>query len=309
VLTDEFLAIAKRVSNWGRWGDDDELGTVNLIDAAAVQRGAAAVRTGARFSLAVRLDQRSPQIGGVPGRVNPLRTMIAINSQFAGTPDGFCTSDDVVTMGLQAATHWDALAHVSYSGQIYNGFPATSITAEAGAAKCGIARITSLTTRGVLLDVARALGVDRLDPGYGITATDLDAAVALAAVELQPGDALLVRTGFIQLFKSRDREGYAGGAQPGLTMRTAEWFRDRDVAAVATDTFTFEVWPCEDEQLLLPVHLLHLRDMGLLQGQNFYLEALAADCASDGIYEFLLEASPLPFTGGCGSPVNPVAVK
>src|SRR5438046_10721789 len=100
--------------------------------------------------------------------------MIAINSQFAGTPDGFCTSDDVVTMGLQAATHWDALAHVSYSGQLYNGFAASSVT-EAGAARCGIARVESLTTRGVLLDVARARGVDRLDPGYGITPEDLDA--------------------------------------------------------------------------------------------------------------------------------------
>ena len=309
MLTDEFLEIAKRVSNWGRWGDDDELGTINLIDAGAVRRGAAAVRTGKRLSLAVRLDQRSPQIGGVPGRVNPLRTMIAINSQFAGTPDGFCTNDDVVTMGLQAATHWDALAHVSYSGQIYNGFPAATVTAEAGATKCGIARVTSLTTRGILLDVARARGVERLDPGYGVTVADLDAAVAQAGVEPQSGDAVLVRTGFIQVFKARDREGYAGGDQPGLTMRTAEWFRARDVAAVATDTFTFEVWPCEDPNLLLPLHLLHLRDMGLLQGQNFDLEALAADCADDGSYEFLLEASPLPFTGGCGSPVNPVAVK
>jgi kynurenine formamidase len=267
------------------------------------------VRSGTRFSLALRLDQRGPQIGGVPGRVNPLRTMIAINSQFAGTPDGFCTSDDVVTMGLQAATHWDALAHVSYSGRLYNGFPASSITAEAGAANCAISRVTSLTTHGVLLDIARARGVERLDPGYGVTCDDLDAALAQAGVDLAPGDAVLVRTGFIQLFKARDRQGYAGGDQPGLTMRTAEWFHDRDVAAVATDTFTFEVWPCEDERMLLPVHLLHLRDMGMLQGQNFDLEALSADCANDGTYEFLLEASPLPFTGGCGSPVNPVAVK
>ena len=309
MLTDEFLAIATRVSNWGRWGDDDELGTINLIDEAAVRRGAAAVKTGTRFSLAVRLDQHSPQIGGVPGRVNPLRTMIAINSQFAGTPDGFCTSDDVVTMGLQAATHWDALAHVSYSGQIYNGFLASSVTAEAGASKCGIHRVTSLTTRGVLLDVATALKTERLDAGYGITTDDLDVALELAGVRLEPGDAVLVRTGFIQLFTARDRQGYAGGDQPGLTMRTAEWFHDRDVAAVATDTFTFEVWPCEDERMLLPLHLLHLRDMGLLQGQNFDLEALAAACAADGSYDFLLEASPLPFTGGCGSPVNPVAVK
>lgn len=309
MLTPQFLDIATQVSNWGRWGDDDELGTLNLIDAAAVHRGAACVRTGERFSLAVRLDQHSPQIGSVHGRVNPLRTMVAINSQFAGTPDGFCTNDDVVTMGLQAATHWDALAHVSYSGLLYNGHPASSVTAETGAAKCGIARVKTLTTRGVLLDVARARGVDALDPGYGITNDDLDAALQLAGVELQAGDAVLVRTGFIQRFKTRDRHGYAGGDQPGLTMRTALWFREHDVAAVATDTFTFEVWPCEDAAMLLPLHLLHLRDMGLTQGQNFDLEALAESCAADGVYEFFLDASPLPFTGGCGSPVNPVAVK
>lgn len=305
----EFVDLAQQVSNWGRWGEHDELGTLNLIDDAAVRRGAAAVRTGKRLSLAIRLDQFSPQIGGVPGRVNPLRTMIAVNAQFAGTPDGFCTSDDVVTMGLQAATHWDALAHVSYSGRIYNGFPADTITAEKGATKCAIDRVSCLTTRGVLLDVARALGRDPLEPGYGVTPADLDAALELADVALEPGDAVLVRTGFIQRFKARDRQGYAGGDQPGLTMRTSLWFREHDVAAVATDTFTFEVWPCEDPTLLLPVHLLNLRDMGLLQGQNFDLEALSADCAADGVYQFLLEASPLPFTGGCGSPVNPVAVK
>src|SRR5205814_3564196 len=143
-------------------------------DAAAVQRGAAAVRTGKRFSLPVRLDQRSPQVGGVPGRVNPLRTMIAINSQFAGTPDGFCTSDDVVTMGLQAATHWDALAHVSYGGSLYNGFPASSVT-EDGAAHCGIDKAGAIVTRGVLLDVARARGVDRVEGGVAIGADDLEA--------------------------------------------------------------------------------------------------------------------------------------
>lgn len=308
MLSPEFVDVAKRVSNWGRWGDDDELGTLNLIDDAAVRRGAACVRTGKRFSLALRLDQRGPQVGGIPGRINPLRTMIAINSEFVGTPDGFCTSDDVVTMGLQAATHWDGLAHVSYSGQIYNGYDASTITVD-GASKCGIARVASLTSRGVLLDVARALGTDRLDPGYPIRVADLDLALAQSGVDLVAGDVLLVRTGFMQLFKARDREGYAAGHQPGLTMETVEWFHARDVAAVATDTFVFEVWPCEDPQMLLPVHLLHLRDMGLTQGQNFDLEALAADCADDGVYEFLLEASPLPFTGGCGSPVNPVAVK
>lgn len=306
-LPDEFVALAARVSNWGRWGDDDELGTLNLIDDDAVRRGAACVRTGKRFSLAVRLDQHSPQIGSVPGRVNPLRTMVAINTEYTGSPDGFCSNDDVVTMGLQAATHWDALAHVSYGGLLYNGFPAASVTAEAGATRCGIGRVKALTTRGVLLDVARALGRERLEPGYAIRAEDLDAAAG--GIDVRPGDAVLIRTGHMQLFKARDRQSYTGGHQPGLSMQTVPWLRERDVAAVATDTLALEVYPGEDERVLFPVHLLQLRDMGLTQGQNFDLEALAADCAADGVYDFLLEASPLPFTGGCGSPVNPVAIK
>jgi kynurenine formamidase len=308
-LPAEFLDLGKHVSNWGRWGDDDEVGTLNLIDAAAVRRGAAAVRSGRRFSLAVRLDQHSPQIGSIPGRINPLHAMVAINTEYQGSADGFCTSDDIVTMGLQAATHWDALSHVSYGGQLYNGFPASSVTAEAGATRCGISRIKTLVSRGVLLDVARTLGRERLDGGYGITPEDLDAAVEAAGVTIEPGDVLLVRTGNMQLFKGRDRQTYTGGHQPGLTMATARWFRDRDVAAVATDTVAFEVYPGERDDVLFPLHLLDLRDMGMTQGQNFDLEALSADCAQDGVHHFLLEASPLPFTGAVGSPVNPVAVK
>jgi kynurenine formamidase len=309
LLPPEFIDLASRVSNWGRWGDDDELGTLNLIDAAARARGAAAVRSGRAFSLAVRLDQQSPQIGTIPGRVNPLRTMVALNAHFGGAEDGCRFNDDVVTMGLQAATHWDSLAHVSYGGRLYNGFPADAVTAEGGATRCGINRVKTLTSRGVLLDVAAALGVDRLEPGYAIQAADLDAALALANVYLAPGDVVLVRTGHMQLYKARDRKAYTSGPQPGLTIGTVAWFRDADVAAVATDTLGFEVFPGEDESLFYPVHMLQLRDVGLTQGQNFDLEALAADCAQDGQRDFLLEASPLPFIGGCGSPVNPVAIK
>jgi kynurenine formamidase len=308
-LPDEFVELASQVSNWGRWGNDDEIGTLNLIDGDAVRRGSAAVRTGKRFSLAVRLDQHSPQIGSIPGRINPLHAMVAVNSEYQGSPDGFCTSDDVVTMGLQAATHWDALGHVSYGGLLYNGFPTSTTTAEHGATRCGISKVKSLVSRGVLLDVARALGQERLDGGYGITPYDLDASLSQTATTIEPGDVVLVRTGNMQLFKARDRQTYTGGPQPGLTMATARWFRDRDVAAVATDTVAFEVFPGEREDLLFPVHLLHLRDMGMTQGQNFDLEALGADCADDRTYEFLLEASPLPFTGAVGSPVNPVAIK
>jgi kynurenine formamidase len=308
-LPDWFTELAASLRQWGRWGDDDRLGTLNLIDGDAVRRGAACVQTGRRLSLALRFDDRSPQVGSIPGRINPLRTMVAINTPYAGSTDGFCVSDDIVTMGLQASTHWDALAHVSYGGVLWNGVPASSITAEAGSRELGIHRVRSLTSRGVLLDVARARGVDRLDPGAPVTTDDLDAAADLAAVAIEPGDVVLVRTGHVSLFHERRRTEYTTGHQPGLTSSCPAWFKRHDVAAVATDTLAFEVFPCEDPEVLYPVHLLDLVDLGLLQGQNFDLEALAADCADDGRYAFLLEASPIPFTGACGAPVNPVAIK
>lgn len=308
-LPAEIRALGVEVSNWGRWGADDELGTLNLIDAAAVQRGVAAARTGQRFSLAMRLDANGPQMGTIPGRINPLHTMVAINTPYTGGPDGFCCSDDVLTLGLQACTHWDALAHVSYDGLLYNGHPADSVTAERGATRCGIHKVQSIVSRGVLLDVARARGVDRLPPGHPIGEDDLDAALAQAGVVLEPGDVVLVRTGQMTHFKARDRTTYTLGDQPGLTVGTVRWFRRHDVAAVAIDTLALEVYPCEDPDVLFPVHLLHLRDMGLTQGQNFDLEELAAHCAADGTYEVLLVANPEPVTGGAGAPTNPVAVK
>jgi kynurenine formamidase len=308
-LPQDLRDLAAEVSNWGRWGDDDEIGTLNLIDDDAVGRAAGLVRTGRRFPLAIRLDANGPQVGSIPGRINPLHSMVAINTPYLGDPADFCASDDIVTFGLQACTHWDALSHVSYEGLLYNGFPASTITAERGATRCGIHRVRSLAGRGILLDVAGALGVDRLEPGHPIVEDDLEAAVERAGSRPQPGDVVLVRTGQMQLLQARDRVAYTTGPQPGLTVGTVRWMRRHDVAAVATDTVALEVYPCEDPAVLFPVHLLQLRDMGLTQGQNFDLEALAGDCASDGVYEFLLVANPEPFTGAVGSPTNPVAIK
>ena len=303
-----FHDLAASVRNWGRWGDDDEVGTVNLLTAEARRRGAASVATGRAFSLALPLSESEGiQLGFIPGRINPVRTMTQVNQPLGDDPEGVCTSDDLVVMGLQAATHWDGLAHVSYGGRIWNGHPASSVTA-AGAHRCGIHRILTLAGRGVLLDVARARGVDRLAGGHAITGDDLDAAAELARVAVEPGDVVLVRTGQMALLRSGDRMGYAAPS-PGLSTKSVRWLRDHDVAAVATDTMVFEVWPAEDPAVLLPVHLLHLVDMGLTQGQNFVLDDLAADCADDGRYTFLLEASPLPFTGAVGAPVAPVAIK
>ena len=306
-LPPELKDLAARVSNWGRWGEDDQRGTLNLIDRAAVLRGVGAAKQGRPFSLAIPFDEDGPQIGLIPGRDNPQRAMIAVNQSYTGDTDDFCTSDDQVSMGIQAATHWDSLAHVGYEQQLYNGVPFSEID-EAGCHKLGIDTVGPLVSRGVLLDVARALGVDTFDDGHPITADDLDAAVALANVEVQPGDILLVRTGQMAFLAQGDKLRFADPS-PGLSTRSVEWLRDHDVGAIATDTLVFECWPCEDPTVLLPVHLLQLRDMGLLQGQLWYLDALAEDCAADGQYDGLLTATPLPFTRGAGGPVAPTLIK
>ncbi|HLX88782.1 MAG TPA: cyclase family protein [Acidimicrobiales bacterium] len=307
-----FHAIAARVRNWGRWGPDDQLGTLNFVDAAARHRAVAAVRTGEAYPLGLPLsEEEGIQAGLVPGRVNPMRSMVAVNNPLSDDPEWISSSEDVVTLALQCATHWDALAHVSYDGRLYNGHPASSVT-EAGASRCGIEQVRTLVTRGLLLDVARARGEDILPPGYGITPDDLDAACALGGLRPERGDAVLVRTGQMAHLRGERTQkalfAYAFPA-PGLTMACAEWLRAHDVAAVATDTLSLEVFPGEDEAIYLPVHLLHLVEMGLTQGQNFVLDELAEACEADGVYDFFLDATPLPFTHALGSPVNPVVVR
>ena len=325
--SEQFTAIAARVNNWGRWGADDELGTLNLITDDVRRRAAACVQSGRAFPLGLALSEAEGiQKGIVPGRFNPVRTMSYVNVPLSDDPEWICANEDVIVMPLQCATHWDGLAHVSYAGKLYNGNPASSVTS-AGASRLGIHLVHSLLSRGVLLDVARAKGVDVLDGGYAITPADLDAAVALAHVEVEPGDIVLVRTGQMKHLGLPGRFPAGGatvplanmlrfadvitymGFSPGLSMSTAEWFHRHDVAAVATDTMALEVVPCEDAAVYLPVHLLHLVEMGMTQGQNWMLDELAADCAQDGQYTFLLDASPLPITNGLGSPLNPIAVK
>ncbi|MFN8628672.1 MAG: cyclase family protein [Candidatus Binatia bacterium] len=307
-LPPEVKELAARVRNWGRWGADDEIGTLNLITDAVVRRAAAAIRQGRRLTLGIPLDATGPQTGVIPGRVNPIHAMLEVNQPWVrGDPDNFCNSDDMIVMGLQACTHWDALAHVSYEGRIYNGFPATVVTSR-GASRCGIDKVQTIVSRGVLLDVARVKAVERIEGRYAITGEDLDAAAELARVRILPGDVVFVRTGHIQLLFQGQRERFVSPA-PGLSLRSVEWFRRHDVAAVGSDNFTGEVFPRELKDTYLPVHLLHLVEMGMTQGQNFNLEELAADCAGDGQYDFFVDASPQRFTGAVGTPVNPVVIK
>ncbi|HET8931023.1 MAG TPA: cyclase family protein [Acidimicrobiales bacterium] len=308
-LPDWFHEAAARVNNWGRWGADDRIGTLNFITPEVVARAARCVRTGRRFSLAWPLSfAQDLQRGNIPGR-SILRTMTTIDEAMLGDRSLFCTSDDVVTMGLQVATHWDGLGHVSYDGRLYNGVPTSTITAQ-GATELGIHHVQSLVGRGVLLDVARAKGVERLEPSYAVVPGDLDEASAAAGVTVDSGDVVLIRTGQMSYLRGRrpDRDGYAMTSS-GISWRCAEWFHTHEVAAVAVDNLTFDAYPPSESDAFFPAHLLHLVEMGLTQGQNWDLDALADDCAVDGVATFLLEASPLPFTNAVGSPVNPVAIK
>lgn len=306
-LPPELKELAAKVSNWGRWGPDDQRGTLNFITPESVRRGVAAARTGVSFSLAIPFDEDGPQTGVIPGRINPQRSMLTINAPFTGDVADFCTSDDRVEMGVQAATHWDSLAHVGYEGLLYNGVPFDAVT-DAGATKLGIERFGPIVTRGVLLDVAGVQGVDHFEGNYAITGDDLSRAETQAGVQVQSGDIVLVRTGQMHWLRQRDRQRF-NDPTPGLSTKSIEWLHDHEVAAVATDTLAFEVYPCEDPTVLLPVHMIHLRDMGLVQGQLWSLDELAADCAADGQHDFLLAATPLPLTHAVGGPVAPTATK
>jgi kynurenine formamidase len=315
-LPEELTELAARVSNWGRWGDDDELGTGNLLDDAAARRGAAAVRSGRRFDLAADLKADGIQVGQPARRYNPILTVTALNERDQFAPGIWEGTDDLVTMSTCAGTHMDALAHVSYDGRLYNGYPTSVVTAQYGATKLGAEKLPAVVTRGVVLDIARLHGVDTLDqvdPGYAITGDDLDAAAEQAKVTVQPGDALLVRTGQMRHYLAGDRMTYACGSEfklPGLSVHTIQWIRDHDVAGVFNDTYAYEAFPPTqpDWSDCLAVHLLHIRDMGLLQGQNWDLEALADACAEEGRGDVLLVAAPEPLVGAASTPVAPVAV-
>ena len=300
--------LAERVSNWGRWGADDERGTVNFITPEVVRRAAACVRRGAVFSLGLAFGPDGPQIGQ-GGRTNPVHTVMTVDGRLGANPDGPRYADDAVSMPLQCATQWDSLAHVWYDGRLYNGAPASTLGA-AGAARNAIDKIgPGIVSRGVLLDLARARGVDRLRPGEVIGPAALEAAERAEGVRAERGDVLLLRTGHLAVFtRDGDREGYMR-QMPGLGIACVEWLHAREVAAVASDTSAVEVIPFEDPAVPLPVHALCIRDMGLTLGEMFDLDELAADCARDGVWECLFSAPPLKVAGGIGSPLNPLAVK
>lgn len=309
----DVLALGAELRNWGRWGADDQIGTLNFITPAKVIEAAGLVRSGKSFSLCIPFDGKGPQSGG--GRFNPLYfTRLDGGDDAIGAqdmiPGGARFQDDFVVMPLQTATQWDSLSHCWYDGRLYNGVPAGSVSST-GARRNGIEHTKDrFITRGVLLDIARSKGKPWLEPGYPITVADLEACAGQEGVSIGPGDALLVRTGHQALCRDRGSWGtYAGGDAPGMAIETARWLHSHEVCAIATDTWGMEVRPNEPPNAFQPLHMVLIRDMGMSVGEIFFLDQLAEDCASDDVWEFMFVAPSLPFTGAAGSPVNPVAIK
>lgn len=302
----DFRELGRQLSNWGRWGDDDERGTVNLITPERVAAASRLVRTGKVFDLGIPFDSNGPQPG--VRRMNPVRLM-AETGDDQHLRGAFHFADDYVFMPLQAASQWDGLAHVFYDDQLYNGFPASSVGPH-GAHHCSIDKLAKgIVGRGVLLDIARLRGVEWLQAGEVITPDDLDAACAAQGVEVGAGDIVLFRTGWRRKFVTEGDAASWMRGEPGLGLDCCRWLHERDVAVVASDNWAIEVLPGEIPDEMMPVHMVLIRDMGMTLGEILDFEELAEDCAQDGVWEFFCTAPPLKFTRAVGSPINPLAIK
>jgi hypothetical protein len=200
-MSDDILrTLAMQVRNWGKWGPDDEIGTLNYITPDAIAAACRLATSGKVFALGIPLQREGPQ-SGTRQRFNPIHTMFRDGGDQPRTPDeirtmqGYGGSDDWIVMPLQSVTQWDSLAHIFYEGKMWNGYDASLVTSS-GAARNSIDKTTNkIVGRGVLLDVARYKGVRALEPGYAITVADLEATAAAVKVEVKRGDILLVRTG------------------------------------------------------------------------------------------------------------------
>ena len=315
---DDVRALCKRLSNWGRWGPDDELGTLNFITPEKVTQSAGLVRKGKVISCALPYDENGPQVG--TNRFNPIHLMIRTGSDavagtivrdfYGGVDRHYRTTDDLIIMPLQCGTQWDALAHVSFEGKMYNGYDASWVSSRGAMRNAISVAADKVVSRGVLADLPRWQGKPWLEPGQVITGDDLQACLTAEGIAVESGDIVLVRTGRMGRMRAEGAWGdYAGGPCPGLGISVAEWLHEHEVAAIATDTWAAEVVPMETTDVWVPLHIIAIVHMGILLGEIFDLEDVAADCAEDGIYEFQFVGPPLPFTRAVGSPLNPLAIK
>ena len=286
------------LSNWGRWGKDDQLGALNLITVAKRKQAAALVTEGASVSLARNTNSESDTDNSSPYN----HTM-----NLTGDSEGQWSVDtfSVLFHGYQH-THMDALCHIFYQGKMYNGFSQREVTAK-GAQKLAITNLKQgIFTRGILMDMAALKGKPYLELGDAIYPEDLEAWEKKAGIKVGAGDAVFIRTGRWARRAVKGAWDVEKDGSAGLHASCARWLKQRDVALLGSDAAS-DVLPSGIEGVTHPVHLLTLNAMGVHIFDNCDLEALSEATAKRKRWSFLLTAAPIPITGGTGSPLNPIA--
>lgn len=288
--------------NWGRWGLADEAGALNLVTEGVTLRAVSLVRTGRTLSLAQPLGPSTPS---PPHRKGPSRFMnrdagdYALGARTLG--GGFKFAEDTVQFPTHSGTHVDALAHAWTGEHLFNGHPEASTRTTRGAQRCGAEQLVPVVTRGVLVDLVRATG-GPLPPRAPVDPADIERGIAETEVFIEPGDAVLLRTGW---WESRGgAEGYFAD-EPGITEAAARWLAARDVALVGADNYAVEQ---QTAQPGFPAHLVLLHQHGVPLIENLALEPLSDALAADGRSSFLFVFAPIPLVGSTGSPVTPVVV-
>jgi len=283
----------KDLCNWGRWGDADQRGTVNLITAAKRAQAQGLVRTGRTVSLARDIGPQPALMYHATFPANRERADVVL--------DRF----DLVYHGY-TITHVDALCHVAWDGQLYNGRPFMQSVTAAGATWCPIDPLfDGITSRGVFLDVASARTEGYVAVGQPITPKDLDAAATRAGVRVEPGDVVVLRGGQAAFQRAHPDWVPRVSPHPGLHLACLEWFRARDIAAIAWDMM--DERPSGYPGFGMGTHLA-IPFLGLALVDNTDPERLVAACAEEGRAEFLFTATPLRLVGATGAPAHPLAI-
>lgn len=313
----EVLEYFDTLSNWGRWGDDDVLGTLNLITDAKRVAASRLVRHGRVVSCSWDIDTRH-QADDVAGP--PMRFMATTGQGLADEhrllPESYLPTDrqagvsefiGLIYHGYRV-THLDALSHIFWDRKMYNGHPAELVSSSHGATVHAVTNAREgIITRGILLDVPAHRGVDWLEPAEFVTPDEIDDIVAKAGVEVEEGDALLLRTGYSRRRAERGPDNVHSSGRAGWHAACLPWFHRHGISMIAADSAT-DVVPSGYGGVRIPIHAVGITAMGLWLLDNCNLEPLAAACAELGTTEFEFLVAPLPYVGATGSPVNPLAV-
>jgi kynurenine formamidase len=310
VSLSEFDAVFESVKNWGRWGDDDQLGTLNYITPEKVRDAAKLVRSGRRVSMQIPIST----VAG-PDNPNPAIRYVVQGHDIDLGPHGVRFGLDFFGMACHGdcLTHVDALCHVSYHGRTYNGRPAQSVLTSAGATTQDIAGYDlGVMARGVLLDIPWFRGISWVEPGEAITRAELEECARAQGVEIGEGDVLVLRTGHhrrrLELGPWDNNEPPpAGDGKAGLHIDTIPWMHERRISAFLPDGDGETVPSCV-EGMADPIHALQIVAMGMCAADSLDLEGVSAACREEGRWDFLVVGLPLRLPGGTGSPWNPIAV-